>query len=703
MVLKRKLPSHLTQDQDMASSKPSEDDVTTDFETTPDVREEQPVDERAAQNKPPENDVFEDIPPPAIDQPAKAPQPPENKMKRRVRNKRGQNNLDVTSTLESPQASASKQQVDEKTAEPISPKDTAMMEMSPDAATRPDAEDAIDKALADLHGKIPDPAEQEIEAAYQAPAELDQPVETPRAKASGSPKIDFTPPSYEAPTALEEEKAEAKVSSHEAAPTAQTSEQPTAEEKPDLEGAAPPKMAPMPPAPDEDQAAPGVTAPASFAEQSVQAQDSTLPWVAEAEESAEEGDDWEIDTTPMTAPIAPPSQDVYQGLANEEETASASPMQPGITGGMQEKDKLPPPELPATLGAAISSNKQGGIIRIVALFGVLVAVGFGAYQLVKGGDKTQEKIARFTGALTEVSEKIPAEVGGAQNINNPDLIQPDEIVMVEDLEMTGSGSEAPEGEMLMPPMLEDETTSTAQIEFMDVSPEEAGQPVVADGDEPMPEDVGLIAGLQQAILNEREKQGQDDPGVTLVAPDKALSKAEKKQRGIDLRDQLQAELEAYRKALIEAEDVADLPDPSDFVPEATPTPPKTVTTPAGAQGLPPSTVYAENPYNLPIVPEPEVQEEPGVRTLDDFDVTLFDPPRSRVRMPKDIRPRIQATDFPAMEVLSFVPMRGIIAQNRGQEGVLLLGETLEGWELVDVQPGYAEFRNGQRKHYVTRE
>ncbi|MFZ2620404.1 MAG: hypothetical protein WAX89_05970, partial [Alphaproteobacteria bacterium] len=71
--------------------------------------------------------------------------------------------------------------------------------------------------------------------------------------------------------------------------------------------------------------------------------------------------------------------------------------------------------------------------------------------------------------------------------------------------------------------------------------------------------------------------------------------------------------------------------------------------------------------------------------------------------PKGVRPRLSATDFPSVELLSLVPDRGIIALNEGREGVLLIGEEVEGWELVAVMTDYAEFRNGQRKHILTRE
>ncbi|NBV54666.1 MAG: hypothetical protein EBR79_03025, partial [Proteobacteria bacterium] len=123
----------------------------------------------------------------------------------------------------------------------------------------------------------------------------------------------------------------------------------------------------------------------------------------------------------------------------------------------------------------------------------------------------------------------------------------------------------------------------------------------------------------------------------------------------------------------------------------------------GQPGLlpPPSELYTNNPGNLPIVGEPAANAPARIRELADFQVEPFEPERPKVLIPRNLKPRLAATDFPSIEVLSFVPSRGIIAHASGREGVLLIGETIEGWELTNVTGEMAEFKAGQKSHYIT--
>jgi hypothetical protein len=101
-----------------------------------------------------------------------------------------------------------------------------------------------------------------------------------------------------------------------------------------------------------------------------------------------------------------------------------------------------------------------------------------------------------------------------------------------------------------------------------------------------------------------------------------------------------------------------------------------------------------------VIPEPVVPKKPGVRTLVDFEDQIFDIPRDKVRIPRHLTPRVGASGFPALEILSLVPHKGIIAFAKGREGILMIGEQIEGWELITVRNEYAEFHNGKRKHVV---
>jgi hypothetical protein len=72
-----------------------------------------------------------------------------------------------------------------------------------------------------------------------------------------------------------------------------------------------------------------------------------------------------------------------------------------------------------------------------------------------------------------------------------------------------------------------------------------------------------------------------------------------------------------------------------------------------------------------------------------------------VRIPKNVRPTFRATNFPPLILLSTVPKKGIIAELNTKQGVLLIGESVSGWELLSVKQEYAEFTNGKRKHIVS--
>jgi hypothetical protein len=262
------------------------------------------------------------------------------------------------------------------------------------------------------------------------------------------------------------------------------------------------------------------------------------------------------------------------------------------------------------------------------------------------------------------------------------------------------------------------------VDFSDVPPGEAGKPIVADGSEKMPEDVGFVASLQQAIAKEKAKTA-GEPGAIKAAEatkadDKNLTQEQKLKKGEDLKAQLDEELAAYRKALAEAPAPALAPKPTDFFKDSKPfmdgkatastsgtllLPPaatsgSAVTAKQGVEGLPPAELYASNPKNLPVLPEPATAEAPKVRQLADFDVNVFEPETQKVRMPKGVKPRIAAGDFPALDILSLVPGRGLIAYYEGKEGVLLVGQKVAGWQLVGVNSGAAEFSSGEKRQTV---
>lgn len=437
----------------------------------------------------------------------------------------------------------------------------------------------------------------------------------------------------------------------------------------------------------ESAALPPSAAPTSASSQ------SDVPW---ADRSKAAGDDWQLDMPNAEAGTLPPGPtqpaDIYAGVGKDN---SAPPWQQG---------KSQPAELPGPRAAFVSSMHGGSPVRLITTAALLALVIGGGWWLVSRPNDSQEQLARWTGSLRETTERLPSEMGGAQDgISSQGIVQPEQTI---------AG-----GNTLLPPPDDSATlpgpgNSQVVIDFADVPPTEANKPIVADGSEDMPEGVSFVASLQKAIAEKKaEKSGEILPEQTAntAAPaattgNNALDKTIK---NTELKAQLDAELAAYRKALVDAGNVAEAPRPGDFLGKSNvpSTPYMNAASTAGNSLLPPPAPMqtgTDNPGNLPVLAEPSA-EAPRVRTLEDFDVSMFEPEKDKIRIPRGIKPRLNTSDFPEMEVLSMVPGKGLIAYHNGTEGVLLLGESIDGWQLVQVSVESAEFRNGRRSYYVSAE
>lgn len=448
---------------------------------------------------------------------------------------------------------------------------------------------------------------------------------------------------------------------------------------------APPVAASLPPT----AAEPAKPAVPVFSTPTTPVSQSNVPWA----EPSKPNDDWQLDVPAAEAGALPPSPlqpaDIYAGVGKDNAMAPWQSV------------KSPPAELPGPRVPFAGAVQGGSLVRMVVPLAVLALVFGGAWWLVARGDKTQEQLARFTGSLRETTERLPAELGGV-GTSTPGVLQPEQTI-------TNNG-------LLPPPDTAVATLPTqgegqAVIDFADVPPTEANKPIVADGSEDMPEQVSFVASLQKAIAEKKaEKTGEALPAEVVATASTGNTALDKTIQNTALKAQLDAELAAYRKALVEAGNVAEAPRPGDFLGStATPATPymNATTTPATGETAallpPPAPASAgENPNNLPVLAEPAA-EAPRVRTLEDFDVAMFEPEQNKVRIPRGIKPRMSTSDFPEMEVLSIVPGKGLIAYHNGAEGVLLLGESIEGWQLVQVSVESAEFRNGQRSYYVSAE
>lgn len=430
---------------------------------------------------------------------------------------------------------------------------------------------------------------------------------------------------------------------------------------------------------------------------------SDVPW-AKAEAPK---DDWSLDLpASKEATGLPPGptqpSDIYAGVGKDV-SAGTPPWQ--SAGGS-------PAELPGSRMAFQQANHGMSMGKMLTTGAVLALVVGGAWWLVVRGDKTQEQLARLTGSLRETTEKLPTDMGGAQaGMNGQGMVQPAQTIGLH------------VGNDLLPPP-DAPPNANAVIDFADVLTDQANKPIVADGSEKMPEDVSFIAKFQQAVAEKKAERMESVPapdGSTVATTgNPALDKTI---RNNALKAQLDAELAAYRKALVDASTVAEAPRPGEFLgqaeqpakpymnaaeaaPASTDTEGNLLPPPAdkvaSKDGLPPAAAYGNNPSNLPILPEP-TSEMAKVRTLADFDVAMFEPEEDKVRIPKGIRPRMSTSDFPEMDVLSLVPNKGLIAYKNGSEGVLLIGEVVDGWQLVQVGADSAEFKNGGRSYYVSSE
>jgi hypothetical protein len=460
------------------------------------------------------------------------------------------------------------------------------------------------------------------------------------------------------------------------------------------------------------------------------------------------------------APLAPENKDVdadLDALAAEAGESSEGgkfklPKMDGIPGlppqfGGKKGAGGPPPELPsAQPSAGDKGPNQAG--RNALLLLVVVAILGGGYYTVQNLTSVQEGFARATGTLSEFSEEIPT----AQNGANGNILAPERVVIVgqdkapvaQEPVVSAAVQAAPQPTQPQPPAppaedagtdefaaLEEAEQSAVEpapqpesagtvVEFVDVAPEEAEAPVVAEGEADLPEDVSLFANLQKAILEAREEKRRRETALTdeeeaaNVEVDPAqLSRVERNQRSAVLQQELEREMSQYREVLAAIQNPALRPSPNEFFEDpqkyldlaaqnqAARSAQQQAQAPQGQNALPRAEISPDNPYNLPYLPEPEAESTPQVRQFAEFGAEAFTPQTPRVRIPQGVQPRLRASDFPKLEVLSLVPDKGVIAYHNGREGVLLIGETIEGWELVGVYNGYAEFANGQRKHVVS--
>ena len=717
MVLKRRLPSKLTQENPTASK---QDSGSTDVFADPiPTQAETPVENKAesVQEEQPKEDFQAHIPQEPLDVAPTAEEEEADFLKREVRKKPNRSSKPKKEKQEPVKGGDVLSQASSRSAIKDIVGEEDEVEGLPPVAARPDSDNYLDLVKADLKGQTVDPAQEEIEAAYMGTPEESEPFDVPNLDAPQPAEPVIPEPAVTEATDIVEPPKE-EFPEPELIPTETPAEDlippmPEQPVEPMIEEPAPVEQE-QAKEPQVEEAVDDFAPPPAFSEEK---QDDII----ETKPDQPEEDGWSFsafgapESEPMDtqgeepeeqAPIAPEPQsagpDVYSGVTLASVTEEAY------------QDNGGPPELPKEPMAKGKRHASGGLVKI-AVVGAIVLLVATAVALVQSGDKTGKGLKKIGDSYADIQKDIPTEPKQAEAPKSVDALEAEmEQAIVANGGLTGP-QEAPQVDLTSTPVLPEavepetrdenlvgmEEETGTQISFVDVDPDEADKPIMADGTEDMPEDIGAFAKLQKEITRlKAEKNATTGDGTPAAATQKPANVEE----DLPTRADVEADLEAYRQLLMTADSPENIPKPGEYGKQLNAGQPRTMVDNSPVQaGLPPATLYEQNPYNLPVIPEPEVDAAPGLRTLNDFDLALFEPERPKVRIPKGIQPRLGATDFPQIEVLSFVPERGVIAVNRGREGVLLVGESVEGWELVGVYEDYAEFRHGTKKKIVSRE
>ena len=343
----------------------------------------------------------------------------------------------------------------------------------------------------------------------------------------------------------------------------------------------------------------------------------------------------------------------------------------------------------------------------------MAGILYGGYVFFVKKDSTAEFLARWTGTLQEVSEKLPEDI---EIVEGQDVILPEKVIDLQKetivIDEVNQDDEFVEIAAVTPTATEDsdkEKTKKKQfntvVEFVEVDE----TPKEVSPTEEMPKDLSLFAEIQSAIIKAKENK---DISKLSEAEKKALASQaeldkinkltdeEKEKISLARIEDLEKNLDSYRQTLAGAGGEAKRKvSPKKYFQEARsggaiPEPQPQ------AEEKSEMVNFNENPYGLPVIPEPQAPESRSVRTINDFDVSLFQPAMPRVKMPKHVKPSFRSTGFPELQVLSFIPGKGLIAASNGREGVLLIGESLDGWELISVATSYAEFSDGSRRQII---
>jgi len=348
---------------------------------------------------------------------------------------------------------------------------------------------------------------------------------------------------------------------------------------------------------------------------------------------------------------------------------------------------------------------------------VVGGLAFGAIFIYSNMDTTTEVANRLSGSLTEATQDIAeTEQEQAQLIKEGiDITKAEQVIDLSALSSDGSNERTgAEG------LLDD--SSETEINLLEpevIETTASGKEIIkATGEEQLPDDIEEGANLITNISAEIEKQKAARQGLAALDEEESnqdASKLDDEGNPADVNKKVDEQLAEYRKLLAQEEDPGKKVKPGAFfkgsskqtleeIPESVNvakielSEDGTAEIPAGYA----ATSRAVDGHKIIEYPQGRARaNNDGIRTLDHFRSLIVEKEDKRVRMPRGVTPGMKDQGFPKFKVISIVPNYGLIGEYNGKKGILMIGDTFKGWELVGVYESYAEFKSDTRKHIIS--
>jgi hypothetical protein len=433
---------------------------------------------------------------------------------------------------------------------------------------------------------------------------------------------------------------------------------------------------------------------------------------------------WDDNSAPAKKEEAPTMED--ERFADEEKDAFSNDPFGGDNGGVV-------PEIPGlefntndekpaeVMGANSQELTLNGDAKRKLMLGVIgTALVAGGIFVYSNMGTTTEVTNRWSGALTEANQDIPEtkEEEAALLEDGVDITKTETVVDFS--ELSSDDGEMTSDMAALSELDEEESDPATEINLLEpevVEKTASGKEVIkATGEEEMPEDVEEGVNLITNITEAYEKQKAADKGIDL---EKEVSEQEQKENlkenAADMNKKVDEQLAEYRKLLAAEEDPGKKVKPGAFfkgeveeneamVPASANVAKVTlVDTKAGE--MPENyvaTAQAVDGHQIVAYPKGVArQPDEGIRQLDHFRSLMVEKEDKRVRMPKGVKPGLRNQGFPQFKVISIVPNYGLIGEYEAKKGILMIGDSFQGWELVGVYESYAEFTNDTTKHIIS--